>query len=390
MTGPVDGAALAQRVQELEVENAKLKSKKISSNPVAGARWRSVVSAVCIVVASILVPASIIGGWARMQLVNEDAFVATLAPLIDDAAVQDLIADETMSAIRAQVDFGVLTDELFDAIVDLGVPPRASAALDILRQPAADGLTNIVESTLASAVASDVFSDVWATSARGAHKALTLASTSDGGGIIVLSRDGVGIATGPLIAELKETLTNRGVAVAALIPAVDRTIALGDGEALLTIRATYALVETTGQWLPFVTIGLFALGIAFARRRSTAVVGAGIGTALGSGALGVVLLLGSAGVGVAAGELSLAPLGVEAIYMHLTGGIRSSVWLFMVLGILMAIGGWVCGRSALALKTRGAVVAVTASVRQNLAERRSRNAQSRSDALDSSESKVQL
>ena len=50
-------------------------------------------------------PVSIVGAWARVQLVDEDAFVATLAPLVDDPAVQAMIIDESMEAINAQVDF---------------------------------------------------------------------------------------------------------------------------------------------------------------------------------------------------------------------------------------------------------------------------------------------
>ncbi|MGY1550334.1 hypothetical protein ACW5CM_00960 [Microbacterium sp. A588] len=369
MTDPDDGATLARRVRELEAENTRLKGERGSSSPIAGGRWRAVVSAVCIVVASVLVPASIIGGWARMQLVSEDAFVETLAPLIDDDAVQDLIMEETMSAVRAQVDFHALTDEVFDAIADLGVPSSAATALDILRQPAAEGMAGIVESTLATAVASDVFSDVWATSLRGAHRAFTLASTSDGGGIIVLSHDRVGIATGPLIAELKEMLVDRGVGVAAIIPETDRMIVLGDGETLRAIRSTHALIEAIGQWLPLVTIGLFGLGVGLARRRSTAVLGAGVGATIGSGALGVVLLIGSAGVPLVAAELGFVSPGVEAIYGHLTDGIVRGVWLIVVIGIITAIGGWFFGRSSSALSSRSAVAAATTSIRQRLEAR---------------------
>ena len=60
-------------------------------------------------VATILVPVSIVTAWARVQLVDEDAFVATLAPLVDDPAVQAMIIDETMEAINAQVDFHEIT-----------------------------------------------------------------------------------------------------------------------------------------------------------------------------------------------------------------------------------------------------------------------------------------
>ena len=76
-----------------------------------GGWWRAFLSALCIVIATILVPVSIVGAWARVQLVDEDAFVATLAPLVDDPAVQAMIIDESMEAINAQVDFQQITVE---------------------------------------------------------------------------------------------------------------------------------------------------------------------------------------------------------------------------------------------------------------------------------------
>ena len=102
--------------------------------------WRAFLSALCIVIATILVPVSIVSAWARVQLVDEDAFVATLAPLVDDPAVQAMIIDESMEAINAQVDFQQITSNVFDGVAALGLPPRAADALQLLEAPAANGL----------------------------------------------------------------------------------------------------------------------------------------------------------------------------------------------------------------------------------------------------------
>src|SRR5690606_26541508 len=253
-------------------------------------------------------------------LVDEDAFVATFAPLIDEPAVQDLIVDETMSVIHEQVDFEELTGEVFDGIVELGLPPRAATALDLLRHPAADGLANLVESTVTRVVASEVFSDVWHTAVRGAHRGVTLVSTSDGAGVIVTTPEGTGVAMGPIIEEIKLTLADRGIAVAALIPAVDHTIVIAGGDALVMTRTAYALADRIGWWLPVITLMLFALGIALARRRSTAMVGAGVAGALGGGLLGAAVAIGSVAIPAVAGEAELSPLAPEVIYAQLTDG----------------------------------------------------------------------
>ena len=145
----------------------------------------------CIVIATILVPVSIVGAWARVQLIDEDAFVATLAPLVDDPAVQAMIIDESMEAINAQVDFQRdHRPSVFDGIAELGLPPRAADALQLLEAPAANGLESLVTTTVTRVVESDAFSEVWATATRAAHRALVGVSTSDGGGLVVAHRRG--------------------------------------------------------------------------------------------------------------------------------------------------------------------------------------------------------
>ena len=126
---------LHAQLAALRAENEQLRARDtVTDDAVApparkSGRWRTVLSAICIVVATILVPVSIVGAWARVQLVEEDAFVDTLAPLVDDPAVQAMIIDETMSGITTQVDFSQLTASVFDGIADLGLPPRAVQAL---------------------------------------------------------------------------------------------------------------------------------------------------------------------------------------------------------------------------------------------------------------------
>lgn len=368
---PDDAAALAGRVRALEAENARLSSivEPAPASPPSPGRWRAVVSAICIVLASVLVPVSIVGAWARVQLVEEDAFVGTLAPLVDDAAVQDLVIDQAVGAISEQVDFAALTDDVFDGLAELGLPPRTGAALDLLRQPAAQGLESLLAQSVESVVRSDAFSDVWATAVRGAHRALTVASTSDGGGIVVRTEDGVGIALGPIVDRVKTDLVAQGVAVANLIPSVDRTVIIGSGQNLSLLRTAYAVATTLGWWLPVITLALFGLGVLLARRRSTAILGTGIGVALGGASLGVTLSIGANAIGIAAAQTDLSPSALDVIYRQLVDSMIHTAWVLALLGVFIAVVGWLMGRSAPARRTRAAVHSLNASARHSLARR---------------------
>ncbi len=70
---------------------------------------RGVASTAVIVVAAVLLPLSIVSGWARTQLVDEDAFTATLAPLSQAVEVQDAVIAASTTAIDERLDTAALT-----------------------------------------------------------------------------------------------------------------------------------------------------------------------------------------------------------------------------------------------------------------------------------------
>ena len=95
----------------------------------------------CIVLAAVLLPVSIVAAWTRAQLVDEGQFVATLAPLAHDPQVQGLVIDQTVCPIDDKVNYDdPITGDAIDGIAGLGLPRRAVSALGLLKQPAADGL----------------------------------------------------------------------------------------------------------------------------------------------------------------------------------------------------------------------------------------------------------
>ena len=366
MTMDTDTDGLLARVQDLEHRNEELRLQAARRERAPGARWRPFASAALIVVAAVLVPASIVGAWARVQLTDEEAFVATLSPLIDAPAVQQLIADETMGAVRAHVDFRGIAGSVVDGMHQLAPGASTVAVLDLLEQPLADGLDGVVTSTVSTAIRSDAFADAWEVGLRGAHRALTVASTSDGAGIVRLTSDGLGISLGQLVDHVRVTLVERGVGVAVLIPAVDRIVIIGDGESLLAIRVGYAAADLIGWWLPVTVVLLFAAGVAVARRRRSAVLGVGIAVALGSSSLVAVLWLAGVAAPAAATSLGLPPSVVDVVFTQLVADMRSTAWSFAVVGIVLAIAGWLSGRSRGARMLREAIAQFDANVRRGL------------------------
>lgn len=369
-------AELEKRIAALEAENARLTARAggAAGAPTGrarpdGGRWRPLVSTLCIVVAAILVPVSIVGAWARSEFVNEQSFVATLAPLAEDPQVQGLVISEAMNAIDAKVDFTQLTGDVIDGIAGLGLGPRATAALRLLQKPAADGLHNLVQTGVTNVVQSPAFADVWATAVRGAHRALVTTATSDGNGIFVLTPQGLGLELGPLIEQVKQRLVDQGVGVASLIPRIDKTIIIGDGSAVITIRTVYSIAVTAGWWLPVATLALLLAGILIARRRSTAVLGAGIALFLGGALLASGFSVGTLVVANTASRLQLSPSALDVIYTALVDAMHRTALIVALLGVLITIIGWTTGRWKPARRLRSLVGSLNASARVALDER---------------------
>ncbi|WP_156138861.1 hypothetical protein [Microbacterium mangrovi] len=375
--GAEDVTVLERRIAELEAENARLAAD--AGRPAAvekerryprGSWWRAVLSAICITLATILVPVSVVGAWARAELVNEDQFVATLGPLAADPAVQNMVIDETMTAIEQKVDFQQITSNVIDGVAGLnGMPPRAAQALDLLKAPAASGLQNLVETGVTKVVQSDQFTDVWNTAVRSAHRALTAVATADNTGAFVLTDKGLGLNLGPIVDQVKQKLVAQGIGVANMIPTVDKVIIIGDGSAVTTIQTVYSLAVTAGYWLPFVTLALFLLGILLARRRSVAVVGSGIGLFVGAGALAISFQIGDSVVGVAASRLKVSASGLDVVYQALVKDMLHTATIGAVLGLFIAVIGWALGSWSSSRRMRGLVGGLNSSARTSLAAR---------------------
>jgi hypothetical protein len=374
-----DAAALEERIRQLEAENAALRAERPQPAPSTPAEartprrsgwWRALLSAVCITLAAILVPVSVIGGWTRAQLVDEQSFVDTFAPLAQDPRVQDLVIAKATEAIDASVDIDGFTNDLFDGLSGLDLPPRAIDALDLLRAPAAAGVRSLVDSAVTTVVQSDAFAQIWERALTLSHRTLVATVTNSGDGVVTIDGQGViGIQLGPIIDELKTALEAQGFGFASAIPTIDATIVVAQSDSLLLVEAVYNLAATVGYWLPFLSIALFALGILIARRRSVASLGSGVGIALGAGFLASALTGASVVLGLNAPSLGIPSATLDTIFFTVVGAMRDTALVLAFVGVVFAIAAWLGGRSRAAARVRAFSGSLTGSARRGLQRR---------------------
>lgn len=347
--------ALRARVAELE-QTREEKPRR---------RGRSIVSAVALVLAALLVPIAVLGTWARLQLVDTDRFVATFAPLAEDPDVQAFIADQALAAINENVDIDGMIDDAFTGLSSLDLPPRAQDALSLLKVPAQQGVQTLLDNAVNRLVASPAFADIWEQTLRQVHaRAIAIIQGEPGTALTIDDSGTLSVDLGTVIAKVKAQLKEQGVGIADMIPDIDRSIPLTTSDSFVLIRTLYQLAVAVGYWLPWVVLGLVALGLAVARHRLRALAWTAAGFA-------VALLLLAAGLGtgrlffVGTVSPSIMPAATaNVLFGQLTQLMFSTIAALVMLAVLVMIGAWIAGASVSATRTRAAVDSVFGHARR--------------------------
>ncbi|HEV8166375.1 MAG TPA: hypothetical protein VGR74_18365, partial [Actinomycetota bacterium] len=316
-------------------------------------RWRTIVATLLIVVACVLAPLGVVAVWARNQVTNTDRYVATVAPLAEDPAIQQAITDKITTQVFTYIDVRGLTTQAVDALTSRGnLPPQVADQLQALAGPIANGVESFTRSQVARIVQSQAFADAWVQANRLAHAELVKALTGEGGGAVTVTGDSVSVNLAAFIQTVKQQLTAAGFTLAARIPEVNASFTVFQSADIARVRSAFNLLNTLGIWLPVIVLILLVLGVYVAKDHRRALVGAGLGVAAGM----VVLALGLAVFrsvylnGVPADVLphDAAAVLYDTIVRFLRAGLRT----ILVLGLVVAAGAFLTGTSVTAVRSR--------------------------------------
>lgn len=278
---------LERRLADLEAENRRLRAELGDTGGVGPAapparpgRVRTILAAVLIVLGLLAAPAAIVSGWAKHELTDTERFVSTFAPLAQNPAVQAYVTDQVVDAIDTQLNVTGLTGDLFDGLRGLNLPPRTTNALGRLEAPMAAALQNLIRTTVERFVTSDAFAGAWTQTLRISHTRMVATLEGDPDtGISIRGRE-LALELGPIITAVKNRLIEQGLALAAQIPVVNRTIVVATSPAFATIQVVYRVATVAGSWLPWAAAGLLAGGVLVARRRVVALMWMSLGLAV--------------------------------------------------------------------------------------------------------------
>jgi hypothetical protein len=355
-------------LERLRAENAALRAQVRQegaagtdtkpTEPIPGAgrvgrqRWRSIVATLMIVVACVLAPLSVVAIWTRNQVTNTDRYVATVAPLADDPAIQNAIADQITAQVFTYIDVQGLTNQAVDALAERGLTPALADQLRALAVPIANGVQSFTRSQVGRVVESDAFADAWVQANRVAHQELVAALTGEGGGSVTVENDTVSLNMAAFIETVKQRLVDSGFSVAARIPTVNASFVLFQSEDITRVRSGFNLLNTLGVWLPVIAIVLLVLGVYVAKDHRRALVGAALGVAISM----VVLALGLTvfrSIYLDAVPAAVLPHDAAAVlYDTIVRFLRLGLRTVLVLGLVVAAGAFLSGQSVTAVRTR--------------------------------------
>ena len=152
----------------------------------------------------------------------------------------------------------------------------------------------------------------------------------------------------PFIDLAKQRLSDAGLTAVNLVPEVHPTVELAKADTLVRAQTAYSTLDTVAGVLPWIVLLLLVVGVYLARNRFRALVGTGLGWSLSMVVLGAGLLVArSLLVGaVPAGAAPATASGFDIVVTYLRLGLRA----LLVLGLVLALAGFLAGRSESAVR----------------------------------------
>src|SRR5580765_2768641 len=191
-----------------------------NSKPVA--RWRRNDCGLLVVLVCALAPLSVLAVWLHGTVLDTDQYVATVAPLAHDPAVQEAIATRVTNSLVASTDL--------DARLAAALPPKASFAAPAV----ASAITRVVHDFALRLVQSDQFAKLWEVANRRAHTQVVAVLQGKGHGNIETKNGQVVVHLGPAVDKVKAALNKVGIDIFRGVDAerVNNQIVLLDSEQL--------------------------------------------------------------------------------------------------------------------------------------------------------------
>ena len=285
-----------------------------------------------------LVPLAGLSVWVRNLVLDTDNYVDTVAPLAENRAITDLVADRLTNRLFQQVDVRQEAQEV--------LPERAA----FLAGPISSGVETFAKEAAKRALATEQFATVWKEANRRAHELVVKALTDEGENVKV--KDGkVVLDLSAIIDEVVKRLDERGVTVFDNLAKDQKNlqVELFDAEQLEKARSAVHLLDRLRIVLVVLVFVFFAVALILSGNRRRTLIRWGIGIFIAMAVTAALLALGRSAYLNVVRDREAGGAAFDTIVRFLRNGIR----VIAVLGILVALAAFLSGPSRLAVRTRG-------------------------------------
>ncbi|MGK9269796.1 hypothetical protein KXR83_02235 [Williamsia muralis] len=325
-------------------------------------RWTATILLLIIVAA--LAISGVLARFARSEVLDTDRYVETVSPLAGNTTLQNELATQITAAIMERGNIAEVTREALVALTQNApnVPPAVVGLAPVLTEQA----ESFIDQTVRSLLASDQFEELWIQANKQAHEALVKLLTGEERAAIVVDDSGtVSIALEPIVANVRDRLKDRGFAFADNIPNVDKSFVIFRSPDLVKAQNAVSALDKASTILPWLTL-LVAVAAVWAapkgsRRRAVSLVGVSI--ALAMVVLAIGLSIGRSLYLDAVPADVLSPGAAEALIDAVLVPLRSMLRALAVVGIVVALVGYLSGSSRSATAVRGAYSKAVDSLR---------------------------
>jgi len=330
--------------------------------------WRSFFATILIVLGCVLAPIAVVGVWAGNQVTDTGRYVATVEPLINDPAIQNVLTDKITNEITSQLNLTGLVNQASTELNSKGLT-RISGLLTTFGPQLTSAVSGFIHSTVHTVISSQAMANAWVQVNTVAHQSVVKLLSGQGGGTLTSANGQITLNLGPLIAVVKQDLVARGFSLAGNIPNVNPTVPLFQAKELGKAQAGYRLVSDLKIVLPILVLVLLAAGVVTARYRRRALIIVGLGVAASMVVLAIGLLIARTIYLNSVPSTVLPTDAAAAAYDALVHFLKIGLRVILLVGLVIAAGAFITGPSRAAVQTRGAVSSGIAWLR-NFGERR--------------------
>ncbi len=282
-----------------------------------------------VIAATVVAMASVLAVWVHRQVLDTDTYVRTSSGLLDDPAVRTAVGNYAVDELYRQVDVAAQLEDV--------LPNDADRFSDLAAAALRQGAYQAVDRSLQTSV----LAGLWERANRQAHEQFL--NVVEGGGGVSTEGGVVRLNLRPILEEATVRI-GLGESLAARVPADAGSIEVVRSDQLGTVQESLRLLDRVATFLPFAALGLYALAFWLARdRRRETVRNIGVGLVVGAGLL---LLLVSAAGGVVLDRIVTeldARNAAAAAWGIITNPLHGALWMFMVLGTVLALGAVLAG-----------------------------------------------